>query len=95
MTLSRCQDGEDSGPGGCGQLSGRHGATANTLQVEGHRCVRESLNGQTVSVMANNGATVTPTLSSQGRTAWWGISATSQTAGINAVTQPSAALSRA
>ncbi len=35
---------------------------------EGHRCVRESLNGQTVSVLADNGATVALT-KPQSRTA--------------------------
>ncbi len=47
-----------------GRFDGEHAA------CEGNRCIRKSLAGQTVSVLADNGATVSPT-SSQGRTVRW------------------------
>ncbi|HHL6224105.1 TPA: inverse autotransporter adhesin EaeX/Air [Escherichia coli] len=61
------------------------GATANTLQVKVSDAFGNALNGQTVSVMAGNGATVTPTVIT-GPDGTVEISATSQTAGISTVT---------
>ncbi|HBH8373968.1 TPA: inverse autotransporter adhesin EaeX/Air [Escherichia coli] len=61
------------------------GATANTLQVKVTDAFGNALNGQTVSVMAGNGATVTPTVIT-GPDGTVEISATSQTAGISTVT---------
>ncbi|ELQ3602569.1 inverse autotransporter adhesin EaeX/Air [Escherichia coli] len=61
------------------------GATANTLQVKVTDAFGNTLAGQTVSVLADNGATVAPTVITEpdGTVA---ISVTSQTAGISAVT---------
>ncbi|WP_235162534.1 Ig-like domain-containing protein, partial [Escherichia coli] len=61
------------------------GATANTLQVKVTDANGNALAGQTVSVLADNGATVAPTVITEpdGTVA---ISVTSQTAGISAVT---------
>ncbi|RVR21790.1 Ig-like domain-containing protein, partial [Escherichia coli] len=61
------------------------GATANTLQVKVTDAFGNALNGQTVSVMAGNGATVTPTVIT-GPDGTVEISVTSQTAGISTVT---------
>ncbi|OYL42866.1 hypothetical protein CI767_23000 [Shigella boydii] len=61
------------------------GSTANTLQVKVTDAFGNALNGQTVSVMAGNGATVTPTVIT-GPDGTVEISATSQTAGISTVT---------
>ena len=61
------------------------GATANTLQVKVTDAFGNALNGQTVSVMAGNGATVPPTVIT-GPDGTVEISATSQTAGISTVT---------
>ena len=61
------------------------GATANTLQVKVTDAFGNALNGQTVSVMAGNGATVTPTVIT-GPDGTVEISATSQTARISTVT---------
>ncbi|HAX2512947.1 TPA: hypothetical protein JXD35_000988 [Escherichia coli] len=61
------------------------GATANTLQVKVTDAFGNALNGQTVSVMAGNSATVTPTVIT-GPDGTVEISATSQTAGISTVT---------
>ncbi|HDY1437192.1 TPA: inverse autotransporter adhesin EaeX/Air [Escherichia coli] len=61
------------------------GVTANTLQVKVTDAFGNALNGQTVSVMAGNGATVTPTVIT-GPDGTVEISATSQTAGISTVT---------
>ncbi|WP_088541985.1 inverse autotransporter adhesin IatC [Escherichia coli] len=61
------------------------GATANTLQVRVTDAFGNALAGQAVSVLADNGATVAPTVTTQpDGTAE--ISVTSQTAGISAVT---------
>ena len=61
------------------------GSTANTLRVKVTDANGNALAGQTVSVLAGNGATVTPTVTTQpDGTAE--ISVTSQTAGISAVT---------
>ncbi|HBE6261991.1 TPA: inverse autotransporter adhesin EaeX/Air, partial [Escherichia coli] len=61
------------------------GATANTLRVRVTDAFGNALAGQTVSVLADNGATVTPTVITEpDGTAE--ISVTSQTAGISAVT---------
>ncbi|HEC3577546.1 inverse autotransporter adhesin IatC [Escherichia coli] len=61
------------------------GSTANTLRVKVTDAFGNALAGQTVSVLAGNGATVTPTVTTQpDGTAE--ISVTSQTAGISAVT---------
>jgi len=57
------------------------GATANTLRAR----VTDALAGQTVSVMAGNGATVAPAVTTQ-PDGTVEISVTSQTAGISAVT---------
>ncbi|HFO8244386.1 TPA: Ig-like domain-containing protein, partial [Escherichia coli] len=61
------------------------GATANTLQVKVTDAFGNTLAGQTVSVLADNGATVAPTVITEpdGTVA---ISVTSQTAGISTVT---------
>ncbi|MCV9212663.1 inverse autotransporter adhesin EaeX/Air [Escherichia coli] len=61
------------------------GATANTLRVRVTDAFGNTLGGQTVSVMAGNGATVTPTVIT-GPDGTVEISATSQTAGISTVT---------
>ncbi|WP_262421302.1 inverse autotransporter adhesin IatC [Escherichia coli] len=61
------------------------GATANTLQVKVTDAFGNALNGQTVSVMAGNGATVAPTVIT-GQDGTVEISVTSQTAGVSAVT---------
>ncbi|EFM2178480.1 hypothetical protein HCQ71_001430 [Escherichia coli] len=61
------------------------GATANTLQVKVTDAFGNTLAGQTVSVLADNGATVTPTVIT-GPDGTVEISVTSQTAGISAVT---------
>ena len=61
------------------------GAMANTLRVKVTDAFGNALNGQTVSVMAGNGATVTPTVIT-GPDGTVEISATSQTAGISTVT---------
>ncbi|MBB6925448.1 Ig-like domain-containing protein, partial [Escherichia coli] len=61
------------------------GSTANTLRARVTDAFGNALGGQTVSVLADNGATVTPTVTTQSDgTAE--ISVTSQTAGISAVT---------
>ncbi|WP_432704235.1 Ig-like domain-containing protein, partial [Escherichia coli] len=60
------------------------GSTANTLR-EGDRCVRNALAGQTVSVTADNGATLSPTVIT-GPDGTVEISVTSQTAGASTVT---------
>ncbi|EFI5721820.1 Ig-like domain-containing protein [Escherichia coli] len=61
------------------------GATANTLRVRVTDAFGNTLAGQTVSVMAGNGATVAPTVITEpDGTAE--ISVTSQTAGVSAVT---------
>ncbi|MGS5267515.1 Ig-like domain-containing protein, partial [Escherichia coli] len=61
------------------------GATANTLQVKVTDAFGNALNGQTVSVSADNSATVTPTVTTQ-PDGTVEISVTSQTAGISTVT---------
>ncbi|MVY39959.1 inverse autotransporter adhesin IatC, partial [Escherichia coli] len=61
------------------------GATANTLQVTVTDAFGNTLAGQTVSVMAGNGATVAPTVIT-GPDGTVEISVTSQTAGISTVT---------
>ncbi|EOS9676266.1 beta strand repeat-containing protein, partial [Escherichia coli] len=61
------------------------GATANTLQVRVTDAFGNALAGQTVSVMADNGATVAPTVTT-GPDGTVEISVTSQTAGISTVT---------
>ncbi|MDI0486175.1 Ig-like domain-containing protein [Escherichia coli] len=61
------------------------GSTANTLQVKVTDAFGNALNGQTVSVSADNSATVTPTVTTQ-PDGTVEISVTSQTAGISAVT---------
>ena len=61
------------------------GAMANTLQVKVTDANGNTLAGQTVSVMAGNGATVAPTVTTQ-PDGTVEISVTSQTAGISAVT---------
>ncbi|HFT7721195.1 TPA: Ig-like domain-containing protein, partial [Escherichia coli] len=60
-------------------------STANTLQVKVTDANGNTLAGQTVSVMAGNGATVAPTVITQ-PDGTVEISVTSQTAGISAVT---------
>ncbi|EFA3857794.1 TPA: Ig-like domain-containing protein [Escherichia coli] len=61
------------------------GSTANTLRVKVTDAFGNALTGQTVSVMAGNGATVAPTVITEpDGTAE--ISVTSQTAGVSAVT---------
>ncbi|CAD5846065.1 putative invasin [Escherichia coli] len=61
------------------------GATANTLQVTVTDAFGNTLAGQTVSVMAGNGATVAPTVITE-PDGTVEISVTSQTAGISTVT---------
>ncbi|HBA7467272.1 TPA: hypothetical protein J1Y04_004919, partial [Escherichia coli] len=61
------------------------GSTANTLQVRGTDAFGNALAGQTVSVLADNGATVAPTVTTQ-PDGTVEISVTSQTAGVSAVT---------
>ncbi|HHN6354115.1 TPA: inverse autotransporter adhesin IatC [Escherichia coli] len=61
------------------------GATANTLQVTVTDAFGNTLAGQTVSVLAGNGATVAPTVSTE-PDGTVEISVTSQTAGTSAVT---------
>ncbi|HBA5971082.1 TPA: hypothetical protein J4P34_004725, partial [Escherichia coli] len=61
------------------------GAMANTLRVEVTDAFGNALAGQTVSVTADNSATVTPTVTTQ-PDGTVEISVTSQTAGISAVT---------
>ncbi|WP_247117814.1 inverse autotransporter adhesin IatC [Escherichia coli] len=61
------------------------GATANTLRARVTDAFGNALAGQTVSVLADNGATVTPTVIT-GPDGTVEISVTSQTAGISAVT---------
>ena len=61
------------------------GSTANTLRVRVTDAFGHALNGQTVSVLADNGATVSPTVTTQ-PDGTVEISVTSQTAGISAVT---------
>ncbi len=61
------------------------GATANTLQVRVTDAFGNALAGQTVSVLADNGATVAPVVTTQ-PDGTVEISVTSQTAGISAVT---------
>ncbi|MCV5086575.1 inverse autotransporter adhesin IatC [Escherichia coli] len=61
------------------------GSTANTLRVRVTDAFGNALDGQTVSVLAGNGATVSPTVTT-GPDGTVEISVTSQTAGISAVT---------
>ncbi|WP_410406971.1 inverse autotransporter adhesin IatC [Escherichia coli] len=61
------------------------GATANTLQVKVTDAFGNALAGQTVSVLADNSATVTPTVIT-GQDGTVEISVTSQTAGTSAIT---------
>ncbi|HGC2636358.1 TPA: Ig-like domain-containing protein, partial [Escherichia coli] len=61
------------------------GAMANMLQVKVTDAFGNALAGQTVSVLADNGATVAPTVIT-GQDGTVEISATSQTAGISTVT---------
>ncbi|EFJ2867829.1 TPA: inverse autotransporter adhesin IatC [Escherichia coli] len=61
------------------------GATANTLRVRVTDAFGNALTGQTVSVLAGNGATTAPTVTTQ-PDGTVEISVTSQTAGISAVT---------
>ena len=61
------------------------GAMANTLRVRVTDAFGNALNGQTVSVLADNGATVAPTVTTQ-PDGTVEISVTSQTAGVSAVT---------
>ncbi|HEI2279481.1 TPA: Ig-like domain-containing protein, partial [Escherichia coli] len=61
------------------------GSTANTLRARVTDAFGNALNGQTVSVTAGNGATVTPTVTTQ-PDGTVEISVTSQTAGTTAVT---------
>ncbi|MEQ3896985.1 Ig-like domain-containing protein, partial [Escherichia coli] len=61
------------------------GSTANTLQVKVTDANGNALAGQTVSVLADNGATVAPTVITE-PDGTVEISVTSQTAGISAVT---------
>ncbi|WP_143366089.1 Ig-like domain-containing protein, partial [Escherichia coli] len=61
------------------------GAMANTLRVRVTDAFGNVLAGQTVSVLADNGATVAPTVTTQ-PDGTVEISVTSQTAGISAVT---------
>ncbi|EHK4166343.1 Ig-like domain-containing protein [Escherichia coli] len=61
------------------------GAMANTLRVKVTDAFGNALNGQTVSVMADNGATVAPTVITE-PDGTVEISVTSQTAGVSAVT---------
>ncbi len=61
------------------------GSTANTLRVRVTDAFGNALDGQTVSVLADNGATVSPTVIT-GPDGTVEISVTSQTAGISTVT---------
>ncbi|EGI4698509.1 hypothetical protein IGF59_004073 [Escherichia coli] len=61
------------------------GATANTLRVRVTDAFGNALNGQTVSVSADNSAMVTPTVTTQ-PDGTVEISVTSQTAGVSTVT---------
>ncbi|WP_353640600.1 inverse autotransporter adhesin IatC [Escherichia coli] len=61
------------------------GSTANTLQVRVTDAFGNALNGQTVSVLADNGETVTPTVTTE-PDGTVEISVTSQTAGVSTVT---------
>ncbi|MGG7354935.1 Ig-like domain-containing protein, partial [Escherichia coli] len=61
------------------------GSTANTLQVKVTDAFGNALAGQTVSVMAGNGATTAPTVTTQ-PDGTVEISVTSQTAGVSTVT---------
>ncbi|EIM8660734.1 Ig-like domain-containing protein [Escherichia coli] len=61
------------------------GSTANTLRVRVTDAFGNALNGQTVSVLAGNGATTAPTVTTQ-PDGTVEISVTSQTAGISTVT---------
>ncbi|RCC60352.1 inverse autotransporter adhesin IatC [Escherichia coli] len=61
------------------------GAMANTLRVRVTDAFGNALNGQTVSVLADNGATVAPTVTTE-PDGTVEISVTSQTAGVSAVT---------
>ncbi|HFV5708681.1 TPA: inverse autotransporter adhesin IatC [Escherichia coli] len=61
------------------------GSTANTLQVRVTDAFGNALNGQTVSVLADNGATTAPTVITEPH-GTLEISITSQTAGVSAVT---------
>ncbi|MCV5426210.1 Ig-like domain-containing protein, partial [Escherichia coli] len=61
------------------------GSTANTLRVRVTDAFGNALDGQTVSVLADNGATVTPTVIT-GPDGTVEIPVTSQTAGTTAVT---------
>ncbi|WP_250384393.1 Ig-like domain-containing protein, partial [Escherichia coli] len=61
------------------------GSTANTLRARVTDAFGNALAGQTVSVLADNGATVSPTVIT-GPDGTVEISVTSQTAGISAVT---------
>ncbi|HFX5838034.1 TPA: inverse autotransporter adhesin IatC [Escherichia coli] len=61
------------------------GAMANTLRVRVTDAFGNTLNGQTVSVLADNGATTAPTVTTQ-PDGTVEISVTSQTAGVSAVT---------
>ncbi|HGX9683607.1 TPA: invasin, partial [Escherichia coli] len=61
------------------------GATANTLRARVTDAFGNALAGQTVSVLADNGATVSPTVIT-GPDGTVEISVTSQTAGVSAVT---------
>ena len=65
--------------------SAADGSTANTLQVRVTDAFGNTLAGQTVSVLAGNGATTAPTVTTQ-PDGTVEISVTSQTAGISAVT---------
>ncbi|HFP1401498.1 TPA: inverse autotransporter adhesin IatC, partial [Escherichia coli] len=61
------------------------GSTANTLRVRVSDAFGNALDGQTVSVLADNGATVAPTVITE-PDGTVEISVTSQTAGVSAVT---------
>ncbi|MCV5261491.1 Ig-like domain-containing protein, partial [Escherichia coli] len=61
------------------------GPTANTLRARVTDAVGNALAGQTVSVLADNSATVTPTVIT-GQDGTVEISVTSQTAGVRTVT---------
>ncbi|PNB83427.1 invasin, partial [Escherichia coli] len=61
------------------------GAMANTLQVKVTDANGNTLAGQTVSVLADNGATTAPTVITE-PDGTVEISVTSQTAGVSAVT---------
>ncbi|MFA2049787.1 Ig-like domain-containing protein, partial [Escherichia coli] len=61
------------------------GSTANTLRVRVTDAFGNTLAGQTVSVLADNGATTAPTVITE-PDGTLEISVTSQTAGVSAVT---------